>query len=105
MRQVLPSGSRRARPMLLRLRKNSTSTTAPSGSAAVAAKSALEAVVAVPGTPETPVARVNVILGARPTISLTTTRRDPVLVPCTVPTDACVVTVYVSGLVGVQIAR
>src|SRR5262249_42605693 len=82
-RQVLPCGSLRALPTLLRFRKNSTSTIEPSGSVAVAQKSAVDAVDAVVGTPATPDARVSEMVGASPKISVTTTRCELALVPCT----------------------
>src|SRR4051812_21650143 len=85
--------------MLLRLRKNSTSTTEPSESLAVAVKFVVEAVVALVGT-------LSVTVGASPDRFETTTLRDTALVAlAATPMFACVTTEYVSAAVGIQIAR
>src|SRR5687767_11120111 len=98
-RHVFASWSRVASPMLLRLRKNSTPTTEPSESVALAVKFTVDAVVVDAGT-------FRVTLGASPWRFVTTTRRETVLVPvAVVPMLACVETMNVSGVVGVQIAR
>jgi hypothetical protein len=87
--------------MLLRFRKNSTSTTEPSGSVAVAVKFAVDAVWAAVGTP-----LLMLTDGASPWRLLTTTVRETGLVPCApVPIFAWVLNENVPGVVGTQIAR